>query len=1292
MPDFGAVARVLDESGGVIGGGFRVEADIVLTCAHVVSDALNLPRGTTPPKDARVPVDFPKAPRAPKASAEIIHWMPDEDMAVLEIDAGGLDDVPVARLAARPIDKGERFDIHGFPAGYSEGRNERGEVTGSDARGYLEIRPERTDAHDFFVEPGFSGTPAFDREGRVIGMTILADPKNRVAHLIPIPILEKAWPPLARPYRGLAAFDENSARWFRGRDDFTRRILKAVGEWPVVAVVGASGVGKSSVVKAGVIPALRKDGWTVVECRVGERPAEALAKTLIPKLCPTADAWTREEHERTLTDYLRTAPERAAGKIGAFLRNGERLLIVLDQFEELATRADEDERAAFDRLLLQMIKGEDTRGLRMILTLRADYVEEIKLLDCARYLLNDGRVELTPLNRAELMAAIADPARELGVAFKDGIDGELAGHVRSAPGLLPLLQYMLAEAWSARGRGHAAITEETLDALGGMEGVLGRKADEVLSRLSERDRDNARRLFADHLVVVSDTGVDRDTKRVATRAEVGEELWTVVQSFAAPGVWLLLTDRAEGNGGATVELLHEALIRNWPTLRDWLNDVRERRLWEEEIRRDAARANDGVDDIWNPGQMERAERLLSRPDIAPDVRDRARRVIARTRAESMWRRLRDHSGFEAAVDELPALENETRAVMIEHLRAKADCAEAFLRDPARVAFGLFGIDPERRLNMAEWIAGPSNDEDNSFSLRARCQLGIALGLFVPFNALMSALRETTNFSQCEALGEVLSEVAARVTDADAFADALLSELRGTKDSGQCAALGEALSKVAARVTDAEAFADALLSALRGTKDFGQCVALGAALSEVAARVTDADALAEELLSALLGTKGSGQCLALRAALSEVAARVTDADALAEALLSALRTTKDSDQLWALGAALSRLASRVTDADAVADGLLSASRAMTDYSQRGTLGAALSEVAARVTDADAFADALLSELRGTTDSEQCETLGAGLRGVAARVTDADALTEALLSTLCGTTNYDQCVALGAALSEMTLRVKDADTVAHCLLSALHGMTDYSQCTALGPVLSRLGSRVTNVDAFADRLTSVLRDTSVPDQWAALGAGLASLVREADAFADELLSVLRKTMDPDQCEALSVGLSRVASRMISTDALADKLLSSLRETTDLNQCWALGAGLSGLAARLSNPDQAARTIVDLCDQNCAYEELAVDFLTAVARKREARDGLTPFVVGCARLAGLRCAPVERGAWRWNEGRAPLTLTPSPLVEALKEVFQRDTLYEAVEEFARIYREAGWTVDLSRPWPEPIADPPA
>jgi DNA-binding SARP family transcriptional activator/WD40 repeat protein len=398
----------------------------------------------------------------------------------------------------------------------------------------------------------------------------------------PLPTAERDLP--ASPYRGLFAFREEDAPLFFGREGFAERLEEMVRTRSLVAVVGPSGSGKSSVVHAGLLARLRAEGrWRIATFRPGPRPFQALAEALLPHLETglTATAQLVETHrlaaalsggDLTLMDVvdraLRLHPDAA------------RFALVGDQFEELYTLvADGGERSRFLDVLSEAVFDQQYRDdprLALIPTLRADFLGRALRHRSFADALQGADVKLGPMTRAELGRAIERPAALRGAIFEPGLVGRILDDVGGEPGNLPLLEFALATLWERLLGG--ALTHEAYDAVGRVDGALARHADAVLERLDPDDRARVQRIFVQ--VVRPGEGTE-DTRRLATRAELGDADWGLVRRLA--DARLLVTGR-DPEGTETVEVVHEALIRGWERLRTWMEGDRAFRVWQERLR------------------------------------------------------------------------------------------------------------------------------------------------------------------------------------------------------------------------------------------------------------------------------------------------------------------------------------------------------------------------------------------------------------------------------------------------------------------------------------------------------------------------------------------------------------------------------------------------------------------------------------------------------------------------------------------------------------------------------------
>jgi basic membrane lipoprotein Med (substrate-binding protein (PBP1-ABC) superfamily)/DNA-binding SARP family transcriptional activator len=373
------------------------------------------------------------------------------------------------------------------------------------------------------------------------------------------------------PFKGLRAFGEEDADDFFGRDRLVGDVVRRVAEGDsLLALVGPSGSGKSSALRAGVIPALRKgavdgsDRWLTAQMVPGARPFAELEAALLRSTLDGPDS---------LADQLRGED----GLLGAALRvlpdDTSRLLVVIDQFEELFTLVD-DERVRSDFLDALIPALDDPHGrVSVLLTLRADfYARPLSHPDFGRRM-GDGVVNVVPLTTDELEAAAVEPMLRAGCHFEPSLLVALLGDVAGQPGALPVFQYTLTELYERRTGD--MLTMASYEQIGGVRGALAQRAEDLFGGLSEDEHDVARQLFL-RLVTIGD-GDEWGRRRVAAREILGLDvdvvaLQRVIQEFGDRR--LLSFDRDHVTGSPTVEVAHEALLTEWPRLHDWIAEAR----------------------------------------------------------------------------------------------------------------------------------------------------------------------------------------------------------------------------------------------------------------------------------------------------------------------------------------------------------------------------------------------------------------------------------------------------------------------------------------------------------------------------------------------------------------------------------------------------------------------------------------------------------------------------------------------------------------------------------------------
>jgi hypothetical protein len=337
------------------------------------------------------------------------------------------------------------------------------------------------------------------------------------------------WPVRAGcPYKGLAPFEPEDAELFAGRERLIEELTARLLDVPVLALVGSSGSGKSSLLRAGLIPALHSP-----------------FVLLRPSLASAAD----------VTSALSETPA------------GQQVVIAVDQLEELfAETVSEQERGAFVDTLVDVAWDGERRAL-LLLALRADFVGHV-----ARYGgladLVSNQVLLGPMTKTELRRTVRRPAEVAGLEVEPELVDALADDVASETGGLPLLSTALVELWRARdGR---QLTSEIYRRLGGVHGIVERHAEAAYRSLGANEQAAARRIF---LSLVSGGGDEPAVRRRVRREDLGSDEETA-------GVLARLVERRlVVTGEEGVELVHESLLEQWPRLGDWLDeDAQARRM------------------------------------------------------------------------------------------------------------------------------------------------------------------------------------------------------------------------------------------------------------------------------------------------------------------------------------------------------------------------------------------------------------------------------------------------------------------------------------------------------------------------------------------------------------------------------------------------------------------------------------------------------------------------------------------------------------------------------------------
>ncbi|MYZ35997.1 MULTISPECIES: serine protease [unclassified Streptomyces] len=580
------------------GAGFLVGESTVVTCAHVVRAAGEGPGGP-------VRLAFPNARSAPQVWGQVVSegWRAPEaeDIAVVRL-SGTPPGASVVALGSAEGCRGHAISSYGYPAQAPPGGHFAYGTAGDvlpDAGGSGSLL-QLTGAND--LTTGFSGGPVVDEAtGLVVGMvTAISAPDGHlrgagIAYATPAEVLREVWPELAerqvRPYRGLEPFTAEHEGWFDGRDAAVERVLAALRErGRVLLLLGPSRAGKSSLVRAGVLPALSAGGlpgsdrWIEVIARPGKDLLAELEHSVLPG---------------AMTDGIAAAVERrlAAEPVGC------RLVVVIDQFEELLTQSnpvDEPPGGGIAAAAQLTALIGSSAAVSVILVMRDDFYPRLAslapaLLDAAA----PGLLNVpAALSTGDLHAIISRPAQSAGARLEAGLPERIitdvlaadptGAAVRMAPvTLLPLLELTLSQLWERRRDGF--LTHQAYQRIGELGGALATWCDTAMDQLPPEYLPTARRILTALVRPADDTRgipatrqqVSLSTLRALAAGTMPEDpssartVDTVLAALTGHRIITTSTTAAASPAGdtpgePTAELIHDALIRDWAELREWV--------------------------------------------------------------------------------------------------------------------------------------------------------------------------------------------------------------------------------------------------------------------------------------------------------------------------------------------------------------------------------------------------------------------------------------------------------------------------------------------------------------------------------------------------------------------------------------------------------------------------------------------------------------------------------------------------------------------------------------------------
>ena len=1043
------------------------------------------------------------------------------------------------------------------------------------------------------------------------------------------------------PYRGLEPFREEDAAFFCGRDDAIHDLVARVQAHAFVAVVGPSGSGKSSLVFAGLLPALRQQRqttmWDVVSFRPGASPLRALAAAFgtIPENAGPAAIDTYLESEATayrtggagmlaniVNDRLDAAPEKP-----------DRLLIYVDQWEELYAMAPaaedverrqqhSDDAERFITLLVAAASDPRSRAT-VVLTVRADFYNPLIRHTLLSTLLPRQQVNIPPMGSSDLRSAIETPAKKVGLSFAPpALVDQILNDVGADEGRLPLLQFALKEIWE--GRQGDRLTAEAYTQAGGVQGAIQKTAERAYATLTPTQQEAARRLF---LRLVT-PGEGQEDTRARSAIPDDPEQRNIINLFSNSRTRLLVTGYdalqglATGAGSdvrETVEVAHEALIRRWPTLRAWVDGNREKLRaravilrakaeWEEAEKDDEFLLPSGI-------QLERGRTLLDSPgDVAVDdirnyvhlsIEKEKRRLEAeREAALADQRRIADAERQAKEAAEESARQSDVAREAAEVARRKL--RNRLIQTAAVGAIALLAFAAslvERSIASKNELKAVKQAEETQHQL-ARATIALAEGRL---NDLDLTPDRSFTARQRNALWKLaMADEAVQLR----FISALSTS---PEDMGRVAAGFRVVSRSLGfqRPTQAEAeklFFAALAALEWPAREPKTARAVVIAFEALAGKLTDAQAqqALAQVLKQFDRTTDPDVLRALAQAIEALPTMLTEGQAqqALAPVLHQIGQSTDSDALQVLGQALQALAGKLSEAQAqeALDLEMKQFGETTNSGVLKTLAQAIPALAVKLTEAQAqqALAAVMKQIDQTTDPDLLQALAQAIRPLAAKLTDTQAqqaLPE-LLKQIDRTTDLEALKALAQVIEGLPTKPTEAQV--QQALAAMRkpiDLTTDQQQMMMTMMLTQITQSIQSLSGGPHR--EITRETTALPAWARTIQALAPKLSEAQTqeVLAQLLKQFDRTTDPSELRALVYSIQALPAKLTESQA-QQALVPVLRQVdkADSNALPVLAQVVQALAGRL-NEVQAQQALVPVLRQ--FNQSANADVLKALAQ---------------------------------------------------------------------------------------------
>ncbi|MDB9460804.1 serine protease, partial [Dolichospermum circinale CS-545/17] len=585
------IVRILNYKKNTAGTGFIVSDELVITCAHVITQK------ETAPETVDLVFLIDNDQKQFTASVEYWRNQNQEDLAVLRLKEPLPAKASPLKLGTSIQIEGHQFKTYGFPQSkQNNGVWGQGEIVGRTKHEKNNCDLIQLKSNE--ITNGFSGAPVLDQNtNRVVGVIVERTSPDKgyeemstktekisfpvltgrgidTAFAIPSSVLCEVCPELKIedicPYVGLSAFTEADEDYFHGRNKLITDLANNLRDYPYfLAVVGSSGSGKSSVVRAGLFAKLKEnsvfgfENSRIIQFRPGNNPQESLVKALQSEI-EINNFWEEVEKYLDLPN----------------LQN--RTIIFIDQFEELFALCSPSIQKDFTEGLFNLINKSSL--ITLIITIRSDFYEPLQN-SCFGDWLKGGQVNVKSMTDEEVKSAITEPAKKVGLQLQPGLVELITRDIKNIMHFLPLLEFTLEQLWKEEHKNNY-LTCPVYSHMGGVTVSLVQKAETTFNKLNQSERQLTRQIFT-RLINYGSPGIP-DTRlpplsiaELEINSQENQDIHSLITKFANER--LLVTSFDEKSRRETVEIIHDTLISNWKRLEDWVQEDRENLLLRQTI-------------------------------------------------------------------------------------------------------------------------------------------------------------------------------------------------------------------------------------------------------------------------------------------------------------------------------------------------------------------------------------------------------------------------------------------------------------------------------------------------------------------------------------------------------------------------------------------------------------------------------------------------------------------------------------------------------------------------------------